>query len=959
MRKFRLLFVTVFAILGFATKSTAERVRAEMPEPFVSKSGNKSMDSGNQTNNTTPRKAFSDSSTNSWSDYTLQLSSDVDWSTGTNEYYYYNDASGIVKLTATVEVDNDATLVYKTSLGYNTLNVSIDGQKVRTIAPDQEGYNRRYFEELTTGTHTIEWEFTNTHSSSYSYCYLKDIGVAKTPLISVNLLEPGSLGTEVLKQVDNVANVRRLKITGEMNDDDWARIDMMPNLFSIDLSEAKLTSIPNSQFEYCAWFHKVLLPEGLTLIRGYAFRGTSIDDIKLPSTLTSIGSYAFQSTLIKEIDIPDAVTELGESAFSGCYFLSKVHIPNNINTIPSYAFNDNYVLSSINLHNNLTSIEDYAFSDCFSLNARIPERITNIGDHAFNHTPIDSLKLPETLSSLGTGAFEYCNNLVYTELPTSYARISNKYIINRCDKLETLVIKSPTLLGGYKSDFISNLNNITVKVPDFLVSTYKLDSYWYEAKAIEGFSTADVKDWTIKYPLTLNSGERFEGAPNIYMTTGSTLTVNGETGMELTDFLFDFSNGYDFTQLLNKGGDITVNGNMCMNYLTYINRWYFVSLPFDIRPADIECPGQFAIRYYDGAGRAANGANGNWKDYAAEDVIPAGTGFIFQTNIATWTKFNAVDNANKSRVFSNKDLSTALAANPSETSADKGWNLVGNPWMTYYNIHTLGFTAPITTYYVDGYGREKYYAYSIIDDDIAIYPTQAFFVQCPEDITAITFPASGRQLTSVIENQNGIKADGAYTGRNLIDIELEHDGTKDRTRVVVNEQAETDYNIYHDAAKFFSTDNVPQIYTTDADGTEYAINERPALDGVVPLCFIAPSQGIYSISLSRCQTERALLRDLQTGTVTDLMQDGYTFTSDAGTFGQRFELVLTSGVTSISGTAPSPTVIPVSGGLRADGEISVFALDGRMVTRGSGLITLRPGTYIVKSGTRNLKVNVR
>lgn len=517
MRKFRLLFVTVFAILGFATKSTAERVRAEMPKPFVSKPGNKSMDSGNQTNNTTPRKAFSDSSTNSWSDYTLQLSSDVDWSTGTNEYYYQNDASGIVKLTATVEVDNDATLVYKTSLGYNTLNVSIDGQKVRTIAPDQEGDDRRFFEELTTGTHTIEWEFTNTRSSSSSYCYLKNIGVAKTPLISVNLLEPGSLGTEVLKQVDNVANVRRLKITGEMNDDDWARIDMMPNLFSIDLSEAKLTSIPNSKFEYWAWFHKVLLPEGLTSIGNYAFNRTSIDDIKLPSTLTSIGSYAFQSTLIKEIDIPDAVTELGEYAFSGCYFLSKVHLPNNINTIPSSAFYNNYVLSSINLHNNLTSIKDYAFSGCYSLNAEIPERITNIGSYAFNHTPIDSLKLPETLSSLGTGAFQYCKNLVYIELPTSYANISSNSIFYACDKLETLVIKSPTLLGGYTSGFISNLNNITVKVPDFLVSTYKLDSYWYRAKAIEGFSTADVKDWTIQYPLTMNSGERFEGAPNIYI----------------------------------------------------------------------------------------------------------------------------------------------------------------------------------------------------------------------------------------------------------------------------------------------------------------------------------------------------------------------------------------------------------------------------------------------------------
>ena len=53
-----------------------------------------------------------------------------------------------------------------------------------------------------------------------------------------------------------------------------------------------------------------------------------------------------------------------------------------------------------------------------------------------------------------------------------------------------------------------------------------------------------------------------------------------------------------------------------------------------------------------------------------------------------------------------------------------------------------------------------------LDDDYAIAPNQAFFVQCPEGITDISFPLDGRQMTSVIESQTGAKprtadADGA------------------------------------------------------------------------------------------------------------------------------------------------------------------------------------------------------
>lgn len=393
-----------------------------------------------------------------------------------------------------------------------------------------------------------------------------------------------------------------------------------------------------------------------------------------------------------------------------------------------------------------------------------------------------------------------------------------------------------------------------------------------------------------------------------------------------------------------------------MWYKTNANKWAYIALPFDIRVGDIQTDAQYAIRYYDGANRAANqSASGNWKNYTADDIIPAGTGFVYQTSKDVWNLFVAYENANKNRSLAAKDLITPLDANTCETSAHRGWNLVGNPWMTYFNIHAVDFTAPITVY--DQY-YSKYQAYSIIDDNVALHPTQAFFVQCPDDISSITFPARGRQLTSVVTDQNGARS--VNMARRLVDVQLCMGEVYDQTRVVMNDRATLGYDYGSDAGKFFAEEEVPQLYTTDAEGTSYAINERPTDDCVVTLAYIAPTAGDYTLKLTRNQAGSVVLKDLLLDTETPLTEEGYTFTTDGGTCTDRFQLLFTSiGAMGIEGLQVMPEVNVTDGGIQTKGAVQVYTTDGRLAAEGEGFLPLQKGFYVVRAQGESKKVVIK
>lgn len=891
-----------------------------------------------------------------------------DWTCG-NSFRVHKHTYGSDTLNATlhthINMNEASVLYYEINLGssYSYAEVFIDDVKVRTIDKYEiYGSNLSLCEQVNAGEHRITFKIvktsdTDNHSLDFE---IHNLGIMASSEISVNLKEPGSLGTEVLYYTDHIKNVRRLKVKGTMNDDDWAKLKMMSRLQHVDLSEAVFTEIPKEQFRYTSndttmqFLKSAVLPEGLKTINEYAFHGSRIESLNIPSTVELVDQYAFYYSYVKELSFPANTKFEGDYIFSRMPLLEKLVLPKNLESIPRYAFDQAKGLTDVVWPDSLKTISHCAFRDCSSLqnfsvagealqDTMVLPFVETIEDNAFDGCKkLKHIEL-RAAKTLNDRVFANCTNLTYASVNADVCSFEY-YTFGNCPKLSTLKLYSPTVVTyPNNSNPAGDLKNVTLQVPHYLVNSYKLDEYWYNAK-IEGFDYSDMTYIPIRKNLTLNS-ERFGGKPAINIIGGAYLKINGNDAQAFQNMKFNVNPGASlYGQLLNNSNTVTQEGELKLDYYTKAKKWYFISLPFDLDIAKIthDVVGtQYAIRSYDGAARAINGATGNWKNIDRTTTIPAGTGFIFQTNVDTWSTFYAAEGS-KNLAITTEEVVKTLAVNASTENSHKGWNLVGNPYQCFYNNHMLNFTAPITVWDVD---KKTYAAYSITDDDYALRPNEAFFIQCPNaENNTISFPLQGRQLTNVINSQNAVKANGAAV-RKLIDLTLSQNGMEDKTRVVFNDNASLAYETSCDAGKFMSMEaDVPQIYTLDAESNTYAINERPFADGIVQLGIYVAKEGTCTFSAPRNSIGNVYLVDNKEGTIINLREQDYTFQSEAGTIEGRFSLCLNA-----SGTANG--IGETLENAADNGQI--YDLGGRSVSK------TQKGVYVVRKAGKSEKVMVK
>jgi len=891
-----------------------------------------------------------------------------------------------------ITIDKPTKLGFSHRVGYNygqsdhILRFYVNGEEY-LINNDKTNW-QNYYVVLTPGEYTVEWRYDNKTAGDNYYAQIKDIELTQE-WTEVNVT-PGMLGVEVLYKVNVLQDVKMLKVSGTMNASDWATIKQMSNLIALDISETQEESIADKTFNDLRRIKYVKLPDGLKTIGTSAFKNSGINTIDIPSSVTSIKNEAFYGSYLRHINIPENsnMTSIGEYAFCRCNLLKEFVMPNSVTSLGGYAFYECTALNKMVLSDGLTSLPEYCCNNCSAVkelhlpsnvksigshfmyganNVKeliFPESLRSIGENAFAGLhKVESLVFPEGLNALGRGAFHNSANIKTVELPSGVSSYNETF--RGCTKIETVICRAATPPTISSDPFKSITKaNVTLKVPPFAVASYKLDSYWYQfGNIIEG---EPVDYWKIIGDLKLLNNRRMEGKPDIDLYYGGKLTIGGDAPMEVGKLDIYTSEGNP-SSLVSDCNAFTAD-EINTIFKVDANKWYYITpmVDIDLRQVNVSGTANYVFRYYDGATRADIGAGTSWKN-VSDMTLKAGVGYIFQCNAASDITFPVAADL-RSKILSTNAVALPLVAHPSDNAANKGWNYVGNPYPSYYDIYYMDFTAPITVW-----TGSTYRAYSIADDNYVLRPMQGFFVQKPDAVDAITLQLEGRQINSTVNRSSSAKVkSGASTNnvRAIFNLEIGREKTEDVTRVVLNDNADFGYEIERDASKFMSLDDaVAQIYSIDNDDNKLAINERPANDGIVNLgIYIPDSNEEYVISASRMDGE-AILIDKENDVEHILTNGGYKFTAmNNGLCEGRFALKLKFGITSgINNLSASKIVVETEAyGIIVKGaeNVIVYGTDGiklynTATVNGDVHIELTKGVYIVVADGKSYKVAVK
>lgn len=737
-----------------------------------------------------------------------------------------------------------------------------------------------------------------------------------------------------------------------------------------------LTSLGNYAFAECRSLRTVKIPTKLKTIPDYTFQNCrSLQSVELHDSITAFEDYSFNNCDLREITLPKSTTWVGGNAFNGNTNLSKVTLNEGLIDIWAEAFY-NTAIDTLNCPSTLRNIYNGAFAGCGNLRQiNLNEGLTRIEVYALANNKATEIVLPSSLEYCAGAAFDGCDSLV---------------------TIEARSVMPPNTGGGCPLT-VNDLTKAVLYVPVWSLAEYQLATGWNQFYT---FRTSDFMPQYVKvnkdFYFTLRDELDPDYRPDIELTVtnnqitdsqGNTdyqhgnLTISGRSKLAVNDFSMVLS---PYAKYYYKGGDhyynndyrylrptsLIVKGemraeNVTINLWNATNRWQFVSFPFDVKVSDIvpvDSTTSWVIRGHSGAERAAGNTAAVWQNLSADDVLQAGKGYIMQCYkpndkngnyyAAQFTVRPLTTTVNRQQIFNADNRTVALEEHLAEFEHNRSWNLIGNPYPSYFDTRFLDFGAPFMVW---NSNNQNYEAYSPVDDSYILAPAEAFFVQRPVDQESITFLKDGRQTDryarTLVEEEPAsapqrIRAaydSNAHTAaqRTVFNITLAKDGQQaDRTRVVINEVATMQYDLSRDVAKFTGTEPaVSQIFTING-ATRYAINERPLNNGQALLGLHFGTDGTYTIGLSNQPDGQVTLEDRLTGTKLQLNGTaGYSFTAKAGDSTDRFVLHFDAVATGINAATTNET----------DSNDDTYTLDGRKVNNPTA-----PGLYI-KGGKKVIK----
>ncbi len=448
-------------------------------------------------------------------------------------------------------------------------------------------------------------------------------------------------------------------------------------------------------------------------------------------------------------------------------------------------------------------------------------------------------------------------------------------------------------------------------------------------------------------------------AANVRVEDGATLVVDNAKTLTITGTFTAHSQNDVQPQILTTGAGKITYGTFQFLKRIPADRYYFFSLPFECATSSVTVDDGVAakynvdwnIRYYDGAGFAANPSNKSFWMVDNTGKIQPNQGYTIGVATAVAGQYRELAFTASGAVDFSKETSKtiAVAANGAKGTKEsyKGWSFIMNPYTSNFNGTTNGLkisSNALAYVTIPDPGQNKTYTTKLINDAGDLPPFFGFFVQVAEAGDVVFTPGTPNAKAAPARRANGTEITAEPL---LVGIRLSNGVKEDETTLVIGEQFTKAYEIGSDLMKMIGYADKPQLYTFDTE-TKYAfhsLNETAATQ-VHPLGVYLPAESEYTFSLKPIRGEREVeavyLYDYETNACVDLMQEDYTFTSGTLNSEKRFALspmLAPKATTAIDSNTATDLTVWQSGALQvcvegaaAGDRVRIFDIQGRLVS---------------------------
>lgn len=369
-------------------------------------------------------------------------------------------------------------------------------------------------------------------------------------------------------------------------------------------------------------------------------------------------------------------------------------------------------------------------------------------------------------------------------------------------------------------------------------------------------------------------------------------------------------------------------------------------------------------------GYTFNESNGTWSSHVANTSMTTGKGYItVPASTSTMTFTGTINN-------DDYDVSNKLWIQRTETSSNKGYNLVGNPYTAYLNWDAVAaLTANenlektiwyrtrksdgsycFATYNSMGSMAVSNGANTTITGKIP--PMQAFWTLLKANGTNTDYLSYLTILKTMrvhrTDDGNKFKASAAAQSQ-LLRLQLSNGTLTDETLLYTNPNAVSGKDNY-DSYKMMDSPGSPGLYTL-IDGEKFVINGMSTfpVDTEIPLGFVPGSAGSFTISASEISNLpdhlSVLIKDKNTAAIVNLTKgENLRFIAENIATENRFRVIFKSDLNTSIPTDNSPKIAVF---VQKGGKIAVFGVKNEAI-KSLKLFTLTGGevplTYNLNSG---------